>query len=79
MTEPPNPTIRETIQETIALLKQQIPTVDYNLIAQLEWNLGWWNDIYTTEILEDPHYDTQAITLAIKILRDILETHQEEG
>ena len=76
MTEPTTP--MQTIQETITLLKQQIPDIDYNLINRRGWNLGWHQNIYTAEILEDAYYDLQAITLAIKILTHIQEKHQEK-
>ena len=76
--EQPPPTIHETIQEVLTLLKQQLTEPDYNLINRRGWNLGWINNIYTTEILEDGYYDPQAIVLAIKVLQDILETHTEE-
>ncbi|MCK5600370.1 hypothetical protein KAR91_00770 [Candidatus Pacearchaeota archaeon] len=75
---PPPPTMQETIQDTIALLKQLKQQPDYTTIRQLDWNLGWNKGIYHLEIIEDPLYDTQAITLAIKILRNILETHTEQ-
>lgn len=76
--ELPPPTMRKTIQETLTLLKQQLTEPDYNLINKRGWNLGWINNIYTAEIIEDSYYDPQAIVLAIKILRDILETHTEQ-
>ena len=66
--------LRETIHDTITLIQNLIGTPDPNTVRQLDWNLGWHNGIYHTEILEDPHYDTQALHLATKILQDILDT-----
>ena len=71
-------TIVETIQKTLTLLRELEENMDYNLINQLGWNLGWKDNIYYAEILEDNFSDPQAITLAIKVLEDILEAHQEE-
>ena len=71
-------TVVETIQRTLTLLLQLEKKMDYNLINQLGWNLGWVNGIYITEILEDHYSDPQAINLAIKVLEDILEAHTEE-
>jgi len=65
--------LKETIQDTITLLQQQLTKPDYTTIRQLDWNLGWHNGIYHLEIIEDPEYDPQAITLAIKILQGIQE------
>ena len=65
--------LTETIQATITLIEQLIDKPDPNTIRQLQWNLGWHQGIYHTEITEDPYYETQALNLAQKILKDILE------
>ena len=65
--------LKETIQDTLTLLQQQLTKPDYTTIRQLDWHLGWKNGIYNLEIIEDPTYDPQAITLAIKILQGIQE------
>ena len=64
----------ETITDTLNLIQSLQQNIDYNVINQLGWNLGWHKNIYTTEILEDPYYDTQALTLTEKILQQILDT-----
>ena len=66
--------LKETIRDTLTLLKTLQDKPDYTTIRQLNWHLGWHNGIYHTEILEDPHYDPQALHLATKILQDILDT-----
>ena len=71
-------TIVETIQKTLTLLRELEESLDYKLINQLGWNLGWKDNIYYAEILEDNFSDAQAINLAIKVLEDILEAHPEE-
>jgi len=74
--------LTETIIDTLTLLEtlqQQAETpkgIDYTTIRQLDWHLGWHNNIYHLEITEHPHYDTQALNLAAKILRQILETQE---
>ena len=78
MTQEKQPTPIQTVQETLALLEQLRENIDYRTIVQLGWNLGWYQNIYYPEILEDHIYDSQAITLTIKVLQDILETHIEE-
>ena len=65
--------LRETIKDTTTLIENLIQTPDSNTIRQLQWNLGWHNGIYHTEIIEDPEYDTQALTLAHKILKQLTE------
>ena len=71
--------LTETIQDTITLINQLIDHPDPNTIRQLQWNLGWHQGIYHTEIIEDPHYDTQALNLAAKVLQQVLDAQQEEG
>ena len=66
--------LEETVQDTVALLETLIEAPDYTTIRQLDWNLGWHNGIYHLEIIEDPMYDTQALALVVKILRQILDT-----
>ena len=68
------PTLEQNIRDTIRLLEEQLEQTDYTLIRQLGWNLGWKNGIYTITILDDPHYDKQAITFTIKVLQDLLQT-----
>ena len=70
--------LEETIRDTIRLIEELIENIDYNTITQLDWNLGWKDNIYNTTILEDHYYDTQALTLAKKILDQILEPQEEE-
>lgn len=74
--EKPSPL--QTVQETLNLLEQLRENIDYRTIRQLGWNLGWHENIYYPEILEDHIYDVQAINLAVKVLEDILAAHQEE-
>ena len=74
----PSFTLAETIQKTLTLLRELEEKLDYKLINQLGWNLGWKDNIYYAEILEDNFSDAQAINLAIKVLEDILEAHPEE-
>lgn len=68
--------LKQTIQDTITLLQNLIDKPDPNTIRQLDWNLGWHNGIYHLEIIEDPTYDTQALTLTIKVLQGILDTQK---
>ena len=72
------PSLEETVQDTITLIESLLEKPDYTTIRQLGWNLGWHNNIYHLEIIEDPLYDDQALILAEKILRQILEPPQEE-
>ena len=65
--------LKQTIQDTTTLLQNLIEKPDYTTIRQLQWHLGWHNGIYHTEIIEDPHYDTQAIAFTIKVLQSIQE------
>ena len=64
----------ETITDTLNLIQSLQEDLNYNTVNQLGWNLGWLDNIYTTEILEDPHYDEQALILIEKILQQILDT-----
>ena len=64
----------ETITDTLNLIQGLRENIDYNVVNQLGWNLGWKDNIYTTEILEDPYYDIQALTLTEKILQQILDS-----
>lgn len=68
--------LTQTIQDTITLIQNLIETPNTNTIVQLNWNLGWHKGIYHTEIIEDFYYDTQALNLAHKILKDILEAQE---
>jgi hypothetical protein len=69
----------ETIQDTVTLLETlqlQAKTpqgINYTTIRQLDWHLGWHNQIYVTEILDDHRHDPQALYFAAKILRQILQ------
>ena len=70
--------LKDTINATATLLQQLIDKPDYTTIRQLDWNLGWHRGIYHLEIIEDPEYDTQALNLAAKILRQILEPQEPQ-
>ncbi len=65
--------LQENIKDTITLIQNLIDEPNPDTIRQLQWNLGWHNEIYHTEIIEDPHYDTQALHLAHKILKQLTE------
>ncbi|GAG43331.1 unnamed protein product [marine sediment metagenome] len=71
--------LTQTIHDTITLIQTLIDQPNPNTVRQLDWNLGWHRGIYHTEIIEDPHYDPQALNLAAKVLRQILEPQQEEA
>ena len=64
----------ETITDTLNLVQSLQKDLNYTVINQLNWNLGWKDNIYTIEILEDHYYDQQALTLVEKILQQILDT-----
>lgn len=65
--------LKQTITDTITLIQTLQEKPDYTTIRQLNWHLGWHQGIYHTEILEDPHYDTQALHLTQKILKQLTE------
>lgn len=68
----------ETVTDALNLIQSLQKEMDYNVVNQLGWNLGWHNNIYITEILEDNYNDWQALAFAEKILQQILDTEEEQ-